>query len=140
MKVFSVDDLERERIYRELKSFLYSREEVIFSYLYGSFPTGSFRDIDIGVYIRNSLCGRGVLDYELSLEVKLEKLTKIPVDVRIINNAPLWFRFNIIKNGLLLFSKNENIRRDFECLSIKKFHDFKYHLNEYRRVAIGFEI
>ena len=137
MKVFSVEDSERARIYRELKNFLYNREETVFSYIYGSFPSGSFRDLDICVYIRSPLRGREGLEYELSLEIKLEDLTKFPVDVRIIDNVPLSLKFNIIKNGLLLFSKDENIRREFECLTLKKFHDFKFYLNEYRRVAIG---
>ncbi|MHA1409859.1 MAG: nucleotidyltransferase domain-containing protein [Candidatus Odinarchaeia archaeon] len=140
MKVNRISLSTRARIYKTLKNKLSSRDEIVFVYIHGSFNTGIFRDIDIAVYVNRFLDKKQVLDYELSLERELENTVNFPVDVRILNYSPLTFNFNVIKNGKLLFSKDEKIRVDFVSLTITKFHDFKFHLDEYRRTAIGLEI
>jgi len=80
------------------------------------------------------------LQYEIKLERRIEDIIGFPADVRVLNHAPLSFRFNVVKNGFLLFSKNEKIRCDFESLSIVEYHDFNYLMNSYRREALGIEI
>lgn len=124
---------------REITSFLESKEEIVFAYLHGSFLTGNFRDIDMALF----LTGRGnnqILQYELEMGNRLEKITKFPSDVRVLNYAPLPFRFNVIKNGILLFSKDERIRTDFECLSIAEYHDLDFLRKSYREEALGIEV
>jgi hypothetical protein len=37
----------------------------------------------------------------------------LPVDIRILNNASLSFRYNVIKNGQPIVVNNDNIRSDF---------------------------
>lgn len=48
---------------------------------------------------------RDVLKYELGLERELGEVLRFPSDVRVLNAAPLAFRFNVIKEGILLFSE-----------------------------------
>ncbi len=80
----------------------------------------------MAVYLKKVKNKKEALKYELSLERELEDIIDFPVDVRIINYAPLSFRFKIIKNSVLLFSKDEEIRGDFESLSIVEYHDFNF--------------
>ena len=75
------------------------RNEIEFAYLHGSFLEGDFRDIDLAIYLNKLKTKKDALEYELALERELENIVNIPVDVRVLNNAPLSFRFNTIKGG-----------------------------------------
>ncbi|MBS3749454.1 MAG: hypothetical protein KGY67_07135 [Candidatus Thermoplasmatota archaeon] len=52
-----------------------------------------FKDIDISIYINKNLSKKKQLSYELSLEEKLQNIVSYPIDVRILNRAPLSFFF-----------------------------------------------
>lgn len=57
---------------------------------------------------------QGQRDAELELKAKLSNVVKrYPVDIRILNNASLSFRYNVIKNGQPIVVNNDNIRSDF---------------------------
>jgi len=133
MKAHTLNDIQKKEIIDELTRLLIEREEIIFAYLHGSFLTHDFRDIDIAVYLKKD---EDVL-YEVELGVELEKILKFPVDVRVLNSAPLTFKFKVIKDGLLLFSRDERIRSDFEALTISEYHDFSYFRKRYRREVLG---
>ena len=97
-RIYRLTNLQVAEIQSKVKSFLEQRGEIVFAYLHGSFLEGSFRDIDIAVF----LTGRGkeqILPYELGLEGELNDLTGFLADARVLNHAPLSFRFNVIKNG-----------------------------------------
>ncbi len=132
MRVYSIGEHEKGRIKRLIKEFLMGREEVLFAYLHGSFLSGPFRDIDIAVYTD----GECDVFYELELEEELEERLGFPVDVRVLNNAPISFRFKVLK-GELLFSRDEEKRCGFESRTMGEYHDFKYYLNAYRREVLG---
>ena len=65
--------------------------EIPFAYLHGSFVKGkTFRDIDVGVYLER--LPPSVLEYELKMEIELMGiLGRHMVDVRVLNNVPLYF-------------------------------------------------
>lgn len=136
MANYEVSKEQKEEIKQKITFLLKGREEINFAYLHGSFLEDNFRDIDIAIYLtrRNK---RAVLQYELDLENELNDLVDFPVDARILNYAPLPFRFNVIKNGVLLFSRDEGVRCDFECLSIVEYHDFDFLRRIYRKEALG---
>jgi len=133
VKVHCTKEVEREKVVKKLTDILKKREEVIFAYIHGSFLKGNFRDVDVAIYLTES---RDVF-YEIELEVELEETLKLPVDVRILNSAPLSFRFGVIKNGLILFSKDEQVRVEFETRTISEYHDFAYFRKRYRREVLG---
>lgn len=139
MTVYVINKEQKENIEKGVADFLRERPEIISAYLHGSFLESDFRDIDIAVYLTG--IGKGeALQYELNLENELNKLTGFSVDVRILNHAPLSFRFSVIKNGHLLFSKDEKVRCDFECLTIAEYHDFDLLRGIYRKEALGIEV
>ena len=132
MRVYSIEEHEKGRIKQLIKEFLMGRKEVLFAYLHGSFLSGPFRDIDIAVYTD----GERDVFYELELERELEERLGFPVDVRVLNNAPISFRFKVLK-GELLFSRDEEKRCEFESKTLGEYHDFKYYLSTYRREILG---
>ncbi|MCG2738461.1 MAG: nucleotidyltransferase domain-containing protein [Candidatus Methanoperedenaceae archaeon] len=129
--------MEKEKIKEIITDILKKKGEILFSYIHGSFLENDFRDIDIAVYLEDT---KRFLKYELNLEREIEDVVGFPVDVRVLNQSPLSFRFNVIKNGILLFSNDENIRCDFESLGIVEYHDFDYQMKNYRKEAMGLEI
>ena len=58
-------------------------------------------------------------------------LIRMPVDVRILNRAPISFVYQVIKGGITIADKNKDLRADFEGLTLKKYFDFQHLRNEY---------
>ncbi|NJE11154.1 nucleotidyltransferase domain-containing protein [Thermococcus sp. MAR1] len=133
MKVYHLSIPERDVIKERIRAYLMSREDVLFAYIHGSFLEGRpFRDIDVAVFVR-SKPGRF---YEMELEDELSGLTGFPVDVRLLNDAPVEFRFHVI-SGELLFSRDERARCDFEERTMREYHDYSRYLEMYRGEALG---
>ena len=98
-----------------------------------------FRDIDIGVYIYN-IETIAILKSELELERELENIIRIPADVRIINNAPISFVYNILRNKIVIIDNNIDLRSDFEGIVLKKYFDIQYFRKEYLREVVNASI
>jgi len=111
MRVYRLGNEEKERIINSLREFPLEKDEVAFAYLHGSFPgDGHFRDTDVAVYVKSKV--HPFYGEELSRAIGF------PVDVRAPNDAPVTFRFRAM-GGLLLFSRDEKARCDFEaCIGI----------------------
>ena len=114
---------------------VFGHTPVLFSYLFGSYATGlvhPFSDLDIGIYIENDYRGR-TLTLEMSLAIEIdEKLALgISADVRAINNLPLIITGKIATEGLIIYSKDEVARVDFETAIRPKYFDFLPVIREY---------
>jgi predicted nucleotidyltransferase len=84
---------------------------VVFAYIYGSYArgiAGRFSDLDIAVFLRESGHERYMdLLSELPVDIGVE------VDVRVLNDAPPLFRYNVIREGKLLFVKDKGVHEEF---------------------------
>ena len=133
MKVYRLSIPERKAIREQIKDYLKSRKDVLFAYIHGSFlENRPFRDIDVAVFVGS----KPSRFYEMELEDELSRLTGFPVDVRVLNDAPVEFRFHVI-GGELLFSRDEKARCDFEEQTMREYHDYSYYLKLYRRECLG---
>jgi len=70
-----------------------------------------------------------LLEADISLE--LEQTLDRGVDVRIINHAPAIFINQVLKEGILLFSRDEPLRINFVVRNINEYLDFLPIINEY---------
>ena len=115
---------EKEKIIQIISSHLFQQyDEILAVYIFGSFISERhFSDIDIGIITAMDL--NKPLDFELKLENRLEKLIKYPVDVRILNRAPISFSQNVFRTGRVIIDKNPNMRADFEGRILKQYFDF----------------
>lgn len=134
---YKLTDEEREELRSRIVEDLQKDERIRFAYLHGSFLSGEFRDIDIGVYVEEDMDEKDRIDFELNKEVELSRELGYEVDLRALNLAPNSFCYNVIKDGELLFSFDESLRSDFESLVLVKHHDFKRFREKYRKQAIG---
>jgi hypothetical protein len=102
-------------------------ERVVFAYLYGSFVTEeSFRDIDVGVYLKNTEENSIVVSVELKTQLSRDaqrhgfSFGADQFDVKILNDAPFTFLRRVFEQGILLFDLNPELRTDLiEYVSLK---------------------
>ena len=121
----------KAEIVSDVAGFLKSMDSVVFAYIFGSFARGeAFSDIDIGIYLRGNL-RQSLLEVELEMEDNIQELVGYPVDVRVLNEAPVTFVFHVIKDGLLVKDEDTDFRSDFEGIVFKKTNDFIRFRNEY---------
>jgi predicted nucleotidyltransferase len=142
VRYHDLDGAERERALRVLTRALEKEQGLCTAYVHGSFvEKGPFRDIDIALYY-HPVPEFNLLDRELDMEVALEEALieagfRIPVDVRIINRAPLSFRYGVIKDGELLLVRDDDRRVDFEVLTLSKYFDFAPFRAAYLKEVLG---
>lgn len=70
-----------------------------------------FRDIDVGVYV-TAMDKKESVYYGLELSERLSFLIKVPVDVRVVNFAPITFQFHVVR-GQLIIDNDEDARCTF---------------------------
>ena len=138
IKKYSLTAKEKEILKEKISAHLLTVPEILFAYVHGSFNTDNFRDIDLAIYLQSDVKESTL--YELDLEMHLEKLINYPVDVRVLNSAPLSFQFSVIKTGILLFSKDEDNRIDFQVLALKMYFDFEPFRRRYMKEVFSIEI
>jgi len=114
----------KERLTEQIISYLTSEyDEITVVYLFGSFVTGEFfSDIDIGIVTKVNPVK--AIKFELDLEIRLEKIVGCPVDVRVLNYAPLSFCQNVIRQRTVIIDHNPGYRADFEGTILKQYFDF----------------
>ena len=97
-----------------LREALEARAEIIFVYLHGSFAEGlPFHDVDVAVYLDLAYAMvTDIFDYEMSLSVELTRALRFPVDVHVLNSAPLGFQHSVLQ-GEVLLARDEDKLTDF---------------------------
>jgi len=122
MKKYEIDFATKVQ---KLKDQLAGRKDIVFAYLHGSFVQGEeFRDVDVAIFLGDEAPRpKDDVEYEISLSLHLEKELGLPVDVKILNNAPLSFRYHASR-GMLLLTEDEAIREDFLNRTWSEYFDF----------------
>ena len=119
---------------------LQKHSEILFAYLHGSFLNDDcFNDIDLALYLKK--IPDSLLEYELNMEVILSYAgVGVPVDVRLLNGAPLSFQYNVVKEGTPIVVNDENERAEFQERTVKRYFDFapfrKIYMEEVFRFAV----
>jgi hypothetical protein len=137
-KPFSAKD--KAALTEAIAGELQNHPEILFAYMHGSFLTSEFfNDIDLALFLRKT--PPSLVEYELNMEVLLSRVVGgMPVDVRLLNGAPLSFQFNVVKEGLPIFVNDAGERAEFQERTIKYYFDFapfrKRYLQEVFRVAV----
>ncbi len=108
-----------------------------FAILYGSFLDGvDFNDIDIGVWMQQVLPTITVLREETGLATQLELRVPFQIDVKIINNAPLLFQYQVSR-GRLIFYRDLTEYFSFIEEVRSAYFDFQYYLDSYQHAFIS---
>ncbi len=108
-------------------------KDVLAVFLFGSFVKGKeFRDVDVCLVLMKKLS-----NIEMSRK-RLEYLAKFPeFDIQIFQQLPIFIRVRILKEGRILYCKNEDLLYDLAFKTIKEFEDFKPYYKAYLKGVLN---
>ena len=116
------------KLRRDLPRIL-EHQPVSLAYLFGSVTTGRmnpFSDVDIALLVDKGLSPLEMLKLLLRIQLELADQCDISnADVRIINDAPLVFRGRVVCDGLLVYSRDEQERIEFEVATRLRYFDYQ---------------
>jgi predicted nucleotidyltransferase len=115
-------------ILRESLPLILDCQPVLLAYLYGSIVSGyatPSSDVDIGLVVNENLSPLAKLTLILSLKLDLEDRFGISnADFRIINDAPPIFCGRVVTSGVLVYSRTESERVNFETMARMQYFDY----------------
>ena len=115
---------------REKISGILVQQPVMLAYLYGSAVEGNMlpsSDVDIGLIFdpKRGLSSYERMQIEFKIAAEIERSCGIlEADVRSIDNAPLTVQGAVVTEGILLYSRNEEFRVEYEVNTRKHYFDF----------------
>jgi uncharacterized protein len=121
--------LQDEKDIERIVNYFRERDELAALYLFGSSAKKrktEESDIDIAVLIDESGSGRKYLErfrkeyYEASPGFSLG-----PIDIVILNTAPPFLKYQVLKRGRILFERGRKIRVKFTEKAITEYLDYK---------------
>jgi predicted nucleotidyltransferase len=127
-------------VLQQLQAF-FNRDHsgIVCVYVYGSLARGeadSASDVDVAVLYAQepppTLEGLG-----LELGYMLERLLGKPVDLVILNRAPLDLIHRVLRDGVLVYDGDPSSRIRFEVQARSAYFDLLPYLRQYRRATPG---
>lgn len=118
----------------EIKEVLKRHDEVLVAYLYGSAVKGYERkdsDIDIGLLLSDDFEPDALYPAQIAGEIKKKIGSKREADVRVLNDRPFGFLFQVVKEGEVILSTDEGRRAEFESFVVNRYLDFKPFYEQY---------
>ena len=116
---------DREALTEALRSRLEARPEIVLAVLHGSYVSGGpYRDVDVAVWvIPADRPDTGWHRYAVDLAAELTVALGAPVDVQVLNDAPLAFRYHAL-SGQLLVARDEEFFHDLRERTWDDYFDF----------------
>ncbi|MDE2907074.1 MAG: nucleotidyltransferase domain-containing protein [Acidobacteriota bacterium] len=109
---------------RTLAAAAEAEPELEFAWLHGSFlGGGGFHDVDVGVHLNAAADARSRRTLDLGL--RLDRDIGFPVDVRVLNDAPVTFLFHVFRGGRLLLSRNDERLADLLERTVREYLDME---------------
>ncbi|MFB0561222.1 MAG: nucleotidyltransferase domain-containing protein [Candidatus Lokiarchaeia archaeon] len=124
-------------LYKTIKEVLEAHKEVILAYIYGSTVKGyavEGSDIDLGLVLRRQFEPDAFYPVRIAREIEKRLGMKQELDVRILNDQSLRFVYQVLKEGKVVFCRDDEERVAFETIIAKRYLDFKPLYEEYDRI------
>lgn len=118
---------------KELKN-LFQKNKVTTAYLFGSTARGddhSSSDVDIAVLFPENFSQKERFEKRLKLMGSLGRILHKPIDLIVLNDVSLFFRYAILEEGNFFYQKEELDRIEFESRTFAQYFDFAPFLEEY---------
>lgn len=129
---------DREGLTGALRRALGARAEIVFAVLHGSFVGGgAYRDVDVAVWVVPAARPEtGWHRYAIDVGAELTVALGVPIDVQVLNEAPLAFRYHAL-NGRLLFAHDEELFHAVRERTWDDYFDFLPFARENLREMLG---
>jgi len=116
-----------------LLPLLEGRTEILAVYLFGSAARTAAvpRDLDLAVILREGFTPDRYYEFTLAEELERVPGSGLPVDLKIMNRSPLYFQFKVLREGRLIFNRDNALRGRYEAALMMRYYDFKPFLDYY---------
>jgi len=106
----------------QIRAELAHEPELLFAYVYGSFVESEVvHDIDIGVYVRSDK-PENATTLALDVARRLTARLRLPVDIRVLNRAPVSFLYHVLR-GRLIISREEKLLTEIIEDTVRRYLD-----------------
>ena len=125
-KTYHLSHEKKELLINRLADAVKDRKDVVFAYVYGSFAEGTdviVHDIDVGVYV-TGINKEAATRYSLDMAYELGKKAEMPVDVTVLNFAPISFLYHVIR-GFAFFVRDEDLMSQVVENTVRRYLDLK---------------
>ena len=130
--------LTAQYIKNKLALFFADKQYIAFSYLFGSMAKNAITplsDIDIAVFVDVEKASADLFDLKLKELTALYRLLGTEnIDLVFLNDAPLALNSRIVKQGILVFERDEQLRVKFEENIIRDYLDKKYFVSTRNKI------
>jgi predicted nucleotidyltransferase len=122
-----------------LRDFLAARAEqegIAAAWLFGSVARGTPRpgsDVDVGILFQEDP-PQTLEGLHFDLEWEMEKLLRVPVQLVVLNRAPVDLIVRVLRDGRLLVDQDRSKRVRFEVKSRFEYWDLEPYLRMYRKM------
>jgi uncharacterized protein len=102
--------------------------EIDIAYIFGSFlKSDRFSDIDVALVLSRELNSYSRFKFAMKVAKELEREIKprYDFDVKILNYSPVEFQHEVIKEGKIVFLRDENRRIEYESWLISTYLDLR---------------
>lgn len=121
---------DRDQLVRVLRDVLKARPEIREAYLFGSQALGNTRadsDVDVAVYVDAEALERstgwGGYDSEIGTDL-IGALRRNDVDVVVLNKAPPLLYYNVLRDGIRLFTRDAQETTTREAQALSRYFDY----------------
>lgn len=126
---------QKNRVIEELLIKVRLDEEILAVILFGSAAAGeSTKESDVDVCL---VLDTSTRDKKNLSEKRIEYMKDFDLDVQVFQQLPLYIRQRVLKNGQVLFCRNEEGLYEIAFVTIRDYasfeHIYRYYLNEVAR-------
>lgn len=128
-----------KEIQSQLLPLFKQENSILFVYVFGSTAQGTTNfesDVDLAIYLDEKKA-RDLFKKRLFLIEKVQSILKKSTEVVILNEIKsIFFKFVIIKEGIVIFEKDHSKRVDFELKTMQEYYDFQPFIEEYNKAYL----
>jgi len=125
------------KLEEKIRKTLEKHEEIIAVYLHGSLARGDQRndsDIDIALLLKRDFEPDALYPARIAEELAKECDLSREIDVRVLNGMPVTFLHQVLKNGVLIHSRDDRRRVEFETRAYDMYLDYKPYFDRFNEI------
>ncbi len=124
----------------ELNNALEQKPDVVLAYLFGSHArqeANRLSDVDIAILLAGQPSDDACFAARMDIMGLVMRILRVnDVDVAILNQAPLALRYRVVRDGRILFCRDENARVEFTARTVMRYLDFKPVIDVFERAIL----
>lgn len=123
----------------EIQTAFSNQPDVIAVYLFGSAArkqSTHLSDIDIAVLLDDQQSEKDLVNQQLALLQAVDRHTKRQTQITVLNNAPLFLTYQVLREGILIYERSSQERISFEVRAMGRYFDFKPRHEFIRQAAL----